>query len=134
MLRGKRKEALLEVRDRERVAGDEVGGGARDGGGIGSVGARVGHGIGVIRVVVIAAATSSIGVEKQRVLAIGAEVGVVDRRTGRKRLGRHGRAYRILGEQDARRWRDWGGGGGRVELLKASPTMPNKNEKISCLT
>lgn len=100
-MRGRRKEALLQVRESQRVAGDVVGDGA-DGGGGGSssVGVRVGHGIGVIGVVVVAEATAGIGVE-QRVLVIGVreEVGVVGRRTGRERLGRHG------GVAGSRLWR-----------------------------
>lgn len=71
-----------------------AGNGAGDDGG-GSVGVRVGQRqIGLIGVVIVAAATAGIGVERRRVMLKGVRVvigaGMMDRRTSSRRLGRHG--------------------------------------------
>jgi hypothetical protein len=71
-----------------------AGNGAGDDGG-GSVGVRVGQRqIGLIGVVIVAAATAGIGVERRRVMLKGVRVvigaGMMDRRTSFRRLGRHG--------------------------------------------
>jgi len=95
-----------------------AGNGAGDDGG-GSVGERVGQRqMRLIGVVIVAAATARIGVEKRRIILKGVRVvigaGMMVRRTSSRRLGRHdggvaGRLrWRIRGEEGV--WRGTGTG------------------------